>query len=512
MLGVYYAMALLMGGYPLGLIESRLQDMAGADPNAAAPALKEDEPASPVHAGMTVVQALVAAYQGRSGESAELSQRALELLPPESLFLRSLVIGILGLAHLYGDDFQVATRVLQEAVRVSQQAGNVMNAVLAQCHLAELAMMKGQFRRAKALYEQALSLGVDKEGRPIPVAGVAHTGLGQLFLEWNDLESARSHLERGIALTRGWGEAGTITGYGTLARVSQATGDCEGAHELLDKAEQIAIRFDAMDVDDIGVALRKADLSLAEGGLQEALNWSEQRGLKRDPRTVAMDLTDAGPSFTRRYVRLAEYIVFAKLLTALGRSQPKGARESFQEAEALLAALLDWAESEGRAAMQVQIQVLRAMTLREMGKTDLALRHLESALTLAEPEGYVRCFVQEGQPMAELLGLAVSQGISTAYVRQLLSSPESHGTFDPNSRFAGQADPTIQEQPLIDPLSDRELEVLRLLPSSLSSTEIAEQLFISVNTVRSHIRSIYGKLDVHSRHEAIARAQELNLI
>jgi LuxR family maltose regulon positive regulatory protein len=512
MLGVYYAIALLMGGFPLEVVESRLQDVAGSDSTAVPAAPGKAEPSSPSHVGMTVVHALVAAYQGRSGESVELSQQALELLPPESPFLKSLITGILGLAHLYGDDFQVATEVLQEAVRVSQLAGNVMNAVLAQCHLAELAMMKGELRRAKSLYEQALAAGVDEQGHPIPVAGVALTGLGQLLLEWNELDAAQAHLEQGITLTSRWGEAGTISGYGMLACAKQASGDYEGACELLDKAEQLALRFDAMVIDDIGVALRRTQLSLAQGNIQEAWNWAQQRGLERDPGAIGQELVGVGPSFIRRYVRAAEYIAFSRLLMAHGREQPRRARACFQEAEALLTVLLDWAETEGRAGIMVQVLALRAIALRELGHADAALSCLDRALSLAEPEGYVRSFVQEGQPMADLLRLAVPRGMSPAHVRRLLSVLESDGEIAPNGGFPAQAGHTLREQPLIDPLSDREMEVLRFLPSSLSSTEIADQLIISVNTVRSHIRSIYSKLDVHSRYEAIGRAQELNLI
>jgi LuxR family maltose regulon positive regulatory protein len=153
----------------------------------------------------------------------------------------------------------------------------------------------------------------------------------------------------------------------------------------------------------------------------------------------------------------------------------------------------------------IEILVLQAMALQAQGKIDQALTPLERALSLAEPEGYVRTFVDEGPPMAQLLRQAVARGIAVDYVGKLLAALEKE--TKEKQRMMEPFPPS-----LVEPLSQRELEVLRLLTTHLSSTEIAEELFIAASTVRSHIKSIYGKLNVHSRKDAVRRAKELELL
>jgi LuxR family maltose regulon positive regulatory protein len=150
----------------------------------------------------------------------------------------------------------------------------------------------------------------------------------------------------------------------------------------------------------------------------------------------------------------------------------------------------------------IEILALQALALQRQGDILPAVTALERALSLAKPEGYVRIFVDEGEPMAELLRHAAYRGIAPTYVAKLLAAFELEGLAVSPSNL----------QPLIEPLSERELEVLRLLTTHLSSTEIADELVISVNTVRSHIKSIYSKLNVHSRMDAVQRARELELL
>jgi len=161
---------------------------------------------------------------------------------------------------------------------------------------------------------------------------------------------------------------------------------------------------------------------------------------------------------------------------------------------------LEVAQATGAMGYVIEILILQAMALQAQGRMDQALTALDRALSLAEPQGYVRMFIDEGAPMGKLLRQAVARGIALDYVSKLLAALENE-TKDER-----------RTTELVEPLSERELEVLRFLTTHLSSTEIAEELFISVNTVRSHMKSIYGKLDVHTRREAVARAQDLGLL
>jgi LuxR family maltose regulon positive regulatory protein len=195
-----------------------------------------------------------------------------------------------------------------------------------------------------------------------------------------------------------------------------------------------------------------------------------------------------------------EHISLARVLIALGQAQAEDSH--IEDALRLLAQMLELAESAGWVAKAIEILVLQAIAFEAVAKDQDALAALKRALVLAAPEGYVRTFVDEGEPMARLLRLAADRGVAPDYVQQLLAAAEASMTpVHPSAA-----------PPHIEPLSDREREVLRLLNTDLSSSEIAAELVVSVNTVRTHIKRIYGKLDVHSRYEAVERAKELNLL
>jgi LuxR family maltose regulon positive regulatory protein len=484
LLCVYHGLALLMSGRPMEAVESRLQDARAADASAA------------VTGEIALVQGLIATYRGETRESLELMRRALERLPQESLFLRSLVAGILGLNYMYQGDVRAATPALEEAARIGQQIGNFMNAVLALCHLAELCIIQGRLYEARARYEQALELVVDNRGHKWPVAGVPMIGLGELFREWNDLETAARHFTEGIELTRQFGDIWAISAYVVLAQIRQAQGDVKGAHEAMETARQLAVRFDATDMDDIRVAAYQALLWIDRGNLEAAARWAEARSLNIE--AGADGLKEAVGRVRQPFLDEFEYIVLARLGIAQGR---------YDEVLELLALLLQRVEDAGWVRFVIETLVLQSLAHQAKGDIDLAVGVLERALALAEPGGFVRIFVHEGEPMARLLRKAFSQGIAPGYVGRLLAAL---GALE-YREGAGIPAPA-QPQPLVEPLSERELEVLRLLTTHLSSSEIADELFIAASTARSHIKNIYSKLSVHSRTEAVERAGELGLL
>jgi LuxR family maltose regulon positive regulatory protein len=269
------------------------------------------------------------------------------------------------------------------------------------------------------------------------------------------------------------------TGYSTLAHAPQALGDEHGALEAMDKASQIGYTLSSwygarMDAEGAG-------LWLAQGNLEAPSRWVQENQLHVDDE-LAFD-------------RIADYLAFARLL--LAQEQP-------HQALTLLARVLTRLEASGAMGMALEALVLQALAYQAQGDNARALAALERALVLAQPEGYVRTFVVEGKPMAKLLRQAVARGISTEYARKLLA--ELGEETETRLPVAGPS------PSLIEPLSERELEVLRLLTSNLPIRDIAGELYIAVSTVRSHVKNIYSKLGVHSRIEAIARAQELGLL
>jgi len=266
-----------------------------------------------------------------------------------------------------------------------------------------------------------------------------------------------------------------------MAQVSEAEGDLDAAIDLLDEAARVYVGDFSPNVRPVP-ALR-ARAWIARGRLSDALGWVNQQGL-----SVTDDLS---------YLQEFEHLTLARVLMAQHTHDRD--EESLDQAIDLLRRLSHAAEDGRRSGSLIEIQTVQALAHHRRGDLPAALASLEVALRLAEPEGYVRTFVDEGAPMAALLEAAAAHEITPRYVRRLLTA------------FGATLRPAAAPG-LVEPLSNREREVLRLLGTDLSGPEIARQLVVSLNTVRSHTKSIYGKLGVNSRRTAVRRAQELDLL
>ena len=474
---VFHAWALFLSGRSLGEIESRLQDI--------------DEDTDLVPSRAAPMRAWIAIFQGQLPSAVELARQALEQLPEDDVFWRSIAAWTLSLSSLADGDLRAGSQALDEVARMSQDAGNVMMAVTALSHLAKLHIRQGQLHQAKAIYERALRSATDKQGRDLPIAGEAMMGFGDLWREWNDLEAATRYLVEGIELTGRWSEVGALDGYIGLARVRQAQGDVDGALEAIQTAEQLAIKSEFTELDDLMVALCRARLWIAQGNIEAAMRWVEERGLGRD--VGAAELKESDDLISYR-MRKYEHLVLARLLIAQDRPA---------DTLALLEPLLPRMERQERKDLVIEIQILRALAFQAQGDIGQALTTLERALSLAEPGGFVRVFVDEGPPMAPLLYQAAARGIAPEYAGKLLAAfPDAEPAAKPRQ-------PQVE---MIEPLSEREIEVLQLIAEGLSNREIAQKLFLSVNTVKVHTYNIYSKLSVHSRTQAVAQARALGIL
>jgi LuxR family maltose regulon positive regulatory protein len=485
---LYHAWALFLDGRPWSEVESRLGDAVSSGDARLTP----DWTAA--------LRAYVDIYDGRAGQATERSRRALAQIPEEATLLRSLATWTLATSYLANGDGAAGLQLLEELARKSREAGNLLIAALVTCNLAELAMREGHLREAQTLYQEALDLATNAQGQRMPIAGQALIGLGELAREWNDLETAERCYLEGIELTRQWGRISAMDGYMGLARLRQIFGDEAGADKAMHEARALAVEFDATEIDDWIVGMAQAQLwairAAATPRYVEALErWIEQRELDDVTRFPA--LPDPDPSMDQR-MRKYEMIVVARL--RLIQRRPG-------EALALVDSIQPLFEERGRVRMTIEALILRALSHQLLQDQEQALASLGRALSLTQPEGYVRIFLDHGEPMRRLLKQAASRGLAPEYVRELLAA------FDaPEQGRTEGAEQGVPPQPLLEPLSQRELDVLRLLGAGLSNPEIAKELYIAVSTVRSHCKSIYGKLNVHRRWDAVQRAQELGLL
>ena len=396
------------------------------------------------------------------------SRRALEYLDANSLSTRANAHWTLGFAYIFQGDRAAARPHLMEAISLSQASGAIFTTILATIGLANLQETDNQLHQAAETYQHILNIAGDQ---PLQIIGEVHHGLARVLYEWNNLDAAEQHGQQSLQLVRQYESMidRFVISEMFLARVKLARGNVTEAAAMLAKASQSArqqnfiYRIPEVAAAQVLTLLRQGNIEVAEQ-LAQSYNLPVSR--------ARVYLAQGNPSAALTVLETWRKHVEAK----------------------------DWKDERLRAI------VLQALAHQEQGEKDKALQLIREALELAEPGGFIRLFVDEGPAMAHLLSEAMAQGISPDYVGKLLAvfEVEKQKTEDRSS-------PPLH-QPLIEPLSPRELEVLRLIAQGLSNDEIGKRLFLALDTVKGHNRRIYDKLQVQRRTEAIARARELGLL
>ncbi len=498
-LSVGYAGVLLLGGELEG-VEARLEiaerwldtttgTRVGPEASSAGMVVVDDEEFRRLPATIALYRAAQALARGDVRGTVRHARHALELAPGEDDLRQASASGLLGLASWTSGDLEPAHRAYADCMAGLRRAGYVADTFGCAIALADIRLTQGRLGDAMNTYEDALRLAAEQGGSVLRGTADMYVGMSELHRERNDLPTATALLLRSQELGEHIGlPQNPYRWRVAMALIREAEGDLGGALDLLNEAERLYVSDYFPNVRPVP-ALR-ARVQVAQGALGDALGWARERGLSVDD-----DLS---------YLREFEHITLARVL--LTQHTEERAERSLHEATRLLERLLQAAEEGARTGRVIEILVLQARAHQARGDIPAALATLQRALTLAEPEGYVRVFVDEGLPMASLLRAAarVAHGeqkvIAPSYIRRLLAAVNRTGGGMP------------EKQGLIQPLSERELVVLRLLGSDLDGPDIARELVVSLNTVRTHTKNIYAKLGVNNRRAAVRRAEELDLL
>ncbi|MFI5066898.1 MAG: LuxR C-terminal-related transcriptional regulator [Streptosporangiales bacterium] len=516
-LSVAIAWVLLSDGEFEG-VEARLRDAerwldtttgtrAGSPASPAEMVVVNEEEYRRLPGTIELYRAALALARGEPLGAIRHAQRTLDLAPEQEHRTRASASGLMAIAFWGSGDLQAAHSAWAECAAGLRGAGHIADIFGCAIGMADIQLAQGRLGAAMRTYEQALQRASAQSGPVLRGTADMHVGMSEVHRERNDLAAATQQLLRSQELGEAIGlPQNRYRWRVAMSRIRQAEGDLAGALELLTEAERLYMGDMFPNVRPVPAL--QARVWIAQGRLGEALGWVREQGLSADD-----DLS---------YLREFEHITLARML--LARYQDERAEDSIHQATRLLDRLLAAAEEGGRTGRVIEILVLRALAHQRLGDIPAALACLERALTLAEPEGYVRVFIDEGPPMTSLLRAAAEQGTARNYVRRLLAAvgetePGSPVEQAPVKQAPVEQAPVKQapvkqapvKQALIEPLSERELDVLRLLGTDLNGPAIARELMVSLNTVRTHTKNIYTKLAVTSRRAAVRRAQELGL-
>jgi LuxR family maltose regulon positive regulatory protein len=432
--------------------------------------------------------------------SITLSREGLAQLPEQETLLRARITLDLTIAHYLQGEFEPASQLLTRTIANGPTAQHLLSTLSSIYLNTQILRAQGALGEALQLCQEELELVAKGGWQNFPAVGFLYVSLGELLRERNELTAATEFLERGIKLGQeGANPFVSIAGNVWLAWLRQTQGNAPGSHKAIRSALQVVeqqqvSRFWPLPP----AACYQARLWIAQGNLAAAERWAQTTGLNRADRSIS-------------FLYEVDTLTLARLLIAQG---------NLSAAESLLLRLHRAAVSAGRSGSLIEILSLQAITYAAQKRSKEAFSALAQALGLAEPEGFKRIFLDEGEPMREVIRDWRSEtgrrkDLSKVQTRLMDYADQLGAAFSadlpPSPIITTQANSPAHQPTLVESLSDRELEVLHLIAEGLSNLAVAQKLYLSTGTVKVHLKHIYGKLNVNSRTQAVARLRELNL-
>lgn len=447
---------------------------------------------------LAYVKSRVTAMRGDIHQAIKFCLEAREYVPANNLALQLDTSITLGYEYYLSGDYANATSILIETIQSGKKAGAVINTVAASCVLARLYAIQGLLKISHETYKIAAQSIPQISGGHLGARALIEIGIADVLCEWNDLDTALLHMKQGLALLPWWDKADDLVlAHLTLARIHLAQANMSDALEAIEYSNQIIQTRSVFSEARIASEAAQVKLWLAQGDLLAANSWAESQN----------DLLSSDDQFG-----------FENELTQITLARISIAQNIPEEAINLLSHLEEAARSAGRMGRVIEILILQALALQKIGDSGHATMALTKCLTLAEPEGYVRVFLDEGQPMQMMIAQWLAHANTSPlrdYAKQLLShfDTEQHFDITTQGKVYSPVDPAASsQQTLIEPLSQRELEVLQHIAMGNTNKEIARQLVVSPGTVKAHTSSIYRKLDVANRTEAVVRARQFGIL
>lgn len=433
----------------------------------------------PFQGEILAVRAVYASLYGQLDDAIQWATEALTMIDPQDFLSLAAAYQALGNAHRYQGTLDPALKAYSQSRQQFENMGNAFMGQLPLYRIASIQILQGRLHQAWQTYESVRQRAQDAGYEPLITTGEVFGHLSDLYLEWNDLEQARSYAQQEIELAQsGHMLLALVDGYLKLAAVASAQGNAAEAREVLSLAAETAVQLQSTPVSS-QVAMHQARHELLWGNHVAAVAWADAYDRRRADGTCVL---------TPLLAQSAD-LLLVRIWLAQGRTQ--AALDLLQEISRQF-------EAAGRIRLEAEASVLQAIAWATQKQATPAYKALIHALTLAEPEGYIRLFVENGPILTPLLNQV--RHLFPDYAAQLLAVLPAGSTN-------GSATPL-----LLDPLTERELEILKLIAQGQSNRQIASTLFISVGTVKGHVNHILGKLDVKNRTQALIRTQELNLL